>query len=104
MATEQELDALHRAADVPASDDVYPDSLLADILDAAGSVTAAAAVIWREKAAAYAKMVTMAESGSSRTLSDLYKNALAMADANAAAGASTTPSGRRSFTTQIVRP
>lgn len=104
MATDDELDALHRAADIPASDTTYPDDLLADIIDSTGSVTAAAAQIWREKAAAYAKMVTMAESGSSRTLSDLHKNALTMAEAMGAAGASTTPSGKRSFTTQIVRP
>lgn len=40
-----------------------------------------AADIWREKAASYAGLVSVSESGSSRQMSDLHKNAIAMAKA-----------------------
>lgn len=81
MASEADLEALHRAADIPDNDETYPDDLLAEILDDAGSVPGAAAVIWREKAAGLASVVDVVESGSSRKLGDLAKNALTMASA-----------------------
>lgn len=103
MASESDLEALHRAADIPDDDDDYPDDLLAEILDAETSVAAAAAVIWREKAAALAAMVDTTESGSSRKLSDLHANALAMAKGFQTVVADTAIPTRRSFTTQIER-
>lgn len=39
----------------------------------------AVAAAWRRKAASYARMMDVSESGSSRKMSDLHKNALAMA-------------------------
>ncbi len=39
----------------------------------------AAMLVWERKAARYADLVTTSESGSTRQLSDLHKNALAMA-------------------------
>lgn len=60
--------------------DTYTDSMILGIYQAEGSVNAAAARIWREKAAAYADLVNTSESGSSRSLGDLQKKALDMAD------------------------
>jgi hypothetical protein len=79
MATQDDVDALHRAADIPANDSTYPDSFLSVLIDQQGSVSAAAAAVWRYKAATMAAMVDTTESGSSRKLSDLHKNALEMA-------------------------
>lgn len=55
--------------------------LLDRLQNADGSLNfnATAANIWNQKAAAYAGLVDVSESGSSRKFSDLYKNALAMA-------------------------
>lgn len=56
------------------------DLQLLDVINREGSVDAAARYIWRVKAAGYASMVDISESGSSRSMGDLYKNALAMGD------------------------
>lgn len=57
----------------------YTDAALSDILDAASSANGAAATIWTQKAAAASSFVNVSESGSSRSMGDLQKNALAMA-------------------------
>lgn len=79
MATAEEIAAFRLLIDE--SDDVapYDDLALSARLDAATSEQALAKQIWLEKAASYAGMVNTSESGSSRSLSDLHKNALAMA-------------------------
>jgi hypothetical protein len=51
-----------------------------DVIDAAGSLNAAAGQAWVQKASSYAEVVDVAESGSSRKLSDLHKHALTMSD------------------------
>jgi hypothetical protein len=81
MATQDDVDALHRMTNIPANDTTYPDSFLAAMIDQNNTIEAAAAAIWRFKAAQMAAMVDTTESGSSRKLSDLHKNALAMAGA-----------------------
>jgi hypothetical protein len=79
VATKADIDALRLL--IAESDDKapYDDISLSVRLDAAASPEGLAAIIWREKAANYAALVTVSESGSSRSLSDLHKNALAMA-------------------------
>lgn len=79
MATAEEVAAFRLMIDE--ADDVMPytDAILGERLDVALSSEALAAGIWREKAATYAGLVSVAESGSSRNLSDLHKNALQMA-------------------------
>lgn len=57
----------------------YTDAMLDAILTSAGGLNQAVAVVWREKAAATADLVTVSESGSSRSMGDLHKNALSMA-------------------------
>lgn len=60
-------------------DDTYTDEQLAAMLDGGMTVREIAHDIWETKAAKYAGLVNTSESGSSRNLGDLYKNALAMA-------------------------
>lgn len=60
------------------TDETYLDEVIGAYIDAHG-VAGATAKIWREKAAEFASLVTVSESGSSHNYSDLHKNALAMA-------------------------
>lgn len=77
MASVDELAALRRAADVDAADTTYTDTLIGTLVDSLG-VNGAAAVVWREKAAKYASMVSVSEAGSSRSMSDLFQHAKEM--------------------------
>lgn len=78
MASSADVLRLRRLAD--ASDTtLYPSQDLSDRIDAAGTVEAAAADLWREKAASYAALVDTTEGNSSRKLSQLQQQALAMA-------------------------
>lgn len=56
----------------------FSDELLSVLIDESG-VAGASAAVWRRKAAIYADLVTTAEAGATRNLSDLSKHALAMA-------------------------
>lgn len=102
MATMDELAALRRATNIAPDDDVYTDELMSGIIDELGTVAAAAAAIWRERAGTYAGMVDTTESGSSRKLSDLHKNALEVA-AGFESVAVVTTNPRRSFTVPVER-
>lgn len=101
MASADQLAALRRASALETGDVVYTDALLSQMIDTYGSLSAAAAQVWREKGAASAGMVDTTESGSSRKLSDLHKSALEMADGFEAID--TTVRLRRSFTVPVER-
>lgn len=59
----------------------YSDSLLhAILLQNNADLNAAAAQVWREKAAEYAHLVDVSESGSSRKMSQLYDRAVKQAE------------------------
>lgn len=61
------------------TDTLFSDEQINDLLTAAGGDPDVAVVAgWRIKAAKLADMVDVAEGNSSRALSDLHKNALAM--------------------------
>lgn len=62
------------------TDALYKDDDIGDMIDADG-IAGASAAIWREKAARFASLVSVSESGASHSYSDLHKNALAMAKA-----------------------
>lgn len=64
----------------------YTDQELLTQVSTHATVELAAAAIWRGKAAQYAELVNVSEAGSSRSLGDLYKQALYMADQFTAAG------------------
>lgn len=60
------------------TNETYSDEVIGAMVDAS-DVAGATAAIWRQKAARYAELVDVTESGSSHRYSDLHKNALAMA-------------------------
>lgn len=78
MASTEDVARLRRLADV-ADITAYPSQDLSDRIDAAGSVEAAAADLWRERAASYSGLVDTTEGSSSRKLSQLRTAALEMA-------------------------
>lgn len=77
MATSLEIREVKTNTD-EASSDNFDDTFISDTIDEVG-VSAASALIWRKKAATYASLVNVNEGGSSRSFSDLHKNALSMA-------------------------
>ncbi len=79
MASEVDIARLRRMTDTVGNTDPYTDELLGELIDTLGFDRAGAS-IWREKAATYASLVDTTESGSSRSLSQLQKQALAMAE------------------------
>lgn len=78
MATPEAVASLRRMVDEPGTE-TYTDETLSALLDASASAESAAASIWREKAAKASTLVNVSESGSSRSLQQIYQNAEAMA-------------------------
>lgn len=103
MASEDQVAALRRAAAVSADDDTYEYETLAALIDDLGSVEAAAATIWGEKAASFAGVVDTTESGSTRRLSQLHQQALAMQKFYGGPDEVTDDTGGRSFTVGVER-
>lgn len=95
MAT---IDDLRRATNEPEEDTDYEDALLEQILQTAGSLQAAAAHVWQEKAAKFAQLVDMREGETARDLSDLSANALRMAKMYRDQADADSPSGHRPTT------
>lgn len=81
MASEEDIARLRRMIDDPAgSTATYQNSELEALLDSSeGNFEAVASDLWREKAAGYARLVDVVESGSQRKMGSLHKNALEMA-------------------------
>jgi hypothetical protein len=78
MATPAQVDQLRRMTNYKATDP-YDDTQLSALIDEMGSLNRVAERMWNEKAAEAAELVNVSESGSSRSLGDAHKNALAMA-------------------------
>lgn len=76
MATEAEIEEARRRSDGAAD---YTDDQISDFLDRGNTVFDFARLYWESKAASYSTLADVTESGSTRKLSDLHKNALAMA-------------------------
>lgn len=97
MADANDIEFL--AMSVGGSPDFTTDQL-GEIIDGVTTLDEAAAVVWEIRAAKYHGLVNISESGSSRSLGDMHKNALAMAayyrgkgaaiDAGASAGRTRT--------------
>lgn len=106
MATVQEIARLRRMVNEPTAD-TYSDADLSGLIDLSENLDTAAADIWQEKAAALAYLVNVSESGSSRNLSDLQKNALSLAASFRASGAEevavTEETASRTRVNKIVR-
>lgn len=79
MATEDQIWKLRLAIDESDDSNGWTDERLSGIIEESLTINAAAAQVWSLKAAQYASLVDVSESGSSRKLGDLHKNALSMA-------------------------
>lgn len=79
MATVDEIAALRLLINEPDDTNGWTDEKLGLVIDGASSINDAARSVWVSKASTYVTLVDVSESGSSRKLSDLHKNALAMA-------------------------
>lgn len=86
------------------NDTLFTDEEIETLLAEASSIEIAAAKGWRMKAAAYVELVDTAEGTSKRAMSDLHKNALAMAQHYDPGAIEGTPEAeRRTRSHQIVR-
>jgi len=102
MATEAQIASLRRMTNEPTVD-TYSDASLNTIIDAAGGLDSAAALIWSEKAASYAGLVDVKEGSSSRSLGSLHNQALAMHKSYNDAANGTNGRAPRSRTRPIER-
>lgn len=78
MATEDEILALRQLVNENDECGGWDDDQLSAIIDGTDTLNAAASKVWYLKAGRLATLVDVSESGSSRKLGDLYKNAQAM--------------------------
>lgn len=78
MATEDEITELRQMVAETEDDSTWTDDELAVLIDSEDSLNAAASKVWYLKAGRAASLVDVAESGSSRKLSDIRKNAMEM--------------------------
>lgn len=76
MATTDQINELYLLTDTTLAD--TPQIAVSAMIDSVGFYGAVAS-IWRRKAASYASLVDVSESGSSRSMSQMYKNATAQA-------------------------
>lgn len=103
MADAATIAELRRLIDEP-TEDPYTDVVLGTRLDAhEGSLNELAAILWREKAARYAGLIDIKEGNSDRKLSQLHKNALAMATGLGGSVEAVVSGARRSRTRPIER-
>lgn len=79
MAAPSDIQALRLMINEPGNVEPWTDSALSKIIDENATLDAAAATIWRNKAANVAHLVNISEGGSSRSMGDLYKNYIAVA-------------------------
>lgn len=79
MATAAEVLELRDYINEPDDSNGWSDTKLSGYIDRYDSALAAAARVWSVKASEFSSLVDVSESGSSRKLSDLYKNATSMA-------------------------
>jgi pectin methylesterase-like acyl-CoA thioesterase len=93
MATEEQILELRGLVSEPDDSSGWTDAKLAAAIDSTDSLNGAASKVWYLKAGEYASLVDVSESGSSRKLSDLRKNAMEMGAHYGAAGGTPAPAG-----------
>lgn len=79
MASPEDIATLRDLVAEPDDTNGWTDAKLGALLDTPMTINASASHVWSVKAAELATLVDVAESGSSRKLGDLYKNAKEMA-------------------------
>jgi len=105
MASAAEIAELRRLINEPEDTDPWTDQAVGFRLDAnEGTILSLAATIWREKAATFAELVDIQEGASNRKLSQLYAQALRMADGfDLSSGSQSSQANRGTRTRQIER-
>lgn len=78
MATAEELTLVREYINEPTTDNGWTDERITVFVDEADNLLLAAADIWGVKAGTYVGLVNVSESGSSRSLSDLLRQAREM--------------------------
>lgn len=76
MATDEQLSEVKALAALVADDGISDANLMQKI--DAGGIASTVAWIYNLRAAKYSRLVNVSESGSSRSLGDLYKNAMSL--------------------------
>lgn len=79
MASLEDIATLRELINEPDDSNGWTDERLGGLLDSGLTLNGAAGRAWVLKAGQYSTLVDVAESGSSRKLGDMHKNALAMA-------------------------
>jgi hypothetical protein len=103
MATAEEIVSLRRMVNEPTNTAPWTDDTLGLIIDAAIDLDAAAASVWRSKAASVAHLVDISEGGSSRKMSEMHKNFLSIAEGYEQTSAANPALPRAPRTREIVR-
>lgn len=104
MATAEEIAQVRDNTKEPVATSTYTDPQIEAIIDEAGSVDAASAIIWRRKARDLMDLVDISEAGSSRKNGVLYDRAVQQAQYfEQASGTEPTDPGSTSTTRRIVR-
>jgi hypothetical protein len=102
MADAIDIAELRRLINEPDDVEPFTDVYLSGRLDAwTGLGSGLAALMWREKAASYTELIDVQEGNSNRKMSQLYAQALKMADGLDGGGSSVTT--RQSRTRKIER-
>lgn len=104
MATPAQIAELRIKINEPDDTPPYTDEVLGELIDAAdGDTDAIARTVWQGKAASVAHLVDISEGGSSRKMSDMYKNYLAIADTFAPEDGTGPTAQRAPMTREITR-
>lgn len=102
MADAATIAEIRRLINEPDNFTPWTDEELSTRIDAwTGTTTSLAASIWREKAASYGELVDIQEGSSNRKLSQMYSQALKMAE-GLDGGASVVGSTRRASRTRPI--
>lgn len=103
MATIDQIAALRRMINEADNVEPWTDDTLTLLIDASVDLEAAAASIWRSKAASVAHLVDISEGGSSRKMSEMYDNFLAVARSFELSSAANPSAVRAPRTREITR-
>lgn len=79
MATQDQIKEIRGLIQESVNQEPWTDEFLGSLIDRYG-VDRAAQSIWKQKSASYVEIVSISEGGSSRSSSDIHKNALAMVE------------------------
>ena len=102
MATEDQLKELRGLIQESANEEPWTDVFLSALIDRYG-VDRAAQSIWKQKSASYVEIVSISEGGSSRSSSDIHKNALAMVEMLGQSDTPVEPVAERGSRTRLIR-